>query len=287
MSEPNPITDVTGDTFVPEVLDASRRMPVLVDFWADWCQPCKKLAPLLETVAREQAGKLKFAKVNTDHEQQLAAQLGIRNLPTVVLFKDGQAVDHFSGLIPKAAIDEFLGRHLLRESDGLRRQAQAALAAGDRKGAINFLRSALVKEPDNYHLHPELAGLLIAEGEYEQAEALLNALPANEQLNEDVARIRASLKFLIITRDAPDAAALRRALDADNNDVRALYQLSAHQVIAGEYEAAMDQLLDIVRRDRRFGDDAARKALIDVFTLLGNSGDQVKRYRSRLAGLLN
>ena len=287
MANVNAITEVTANTFTREVLDASRQLPVLVDFWADWCQPCKKLAPLLETVAKEQAGKLKLVKVNTDIERQLATQFGIRSLPTVALFKAGQLVDQFSGLIPKTAIDEFLARHLLRESDVLRQQAQAALAGGDQATALSILKMALAKEPDNYNIHPDLASLLVATGEYQQAEDLLNSLPANEQLNDEIINILAGLKFLAIVRDAPDPAALQRIVDQDKNNLQALYQLSAHQVIAGDYATAMEQLIEIVRRDRKFGDDAARKALLDVFAILGNTGDLVKRYRGKLAGLLN
>ena len=287
MANADAITEVTASTFTREVLDASRQLPVLVDFWADWCQPCKKLAPLLETVAKEQAGKLKLVKVNTDNERQLATQFGIRSLPTVALFKAGQLVDQFSGLIPKTAIDEFLARHLLRESDVLRQQAQAALAGGDQATALSILKMALAKEPDNYNIHPDLASLLVATGEYQQAEDLLNSLPANEQLNDEIINIRAGLKFLAIVREAPEPAALQRIMDQDKNNLQALYQLSAHQVIAGDYATAMEQLIEIVRRDRKFGDDAARKALLDVFAILGNTGDLVKRYRGKLAGLLN
>jgi len=281
------IIDVNTETFVREVLEASGKVPVLVDFWADWCQPCKKLSPLLESVAKEQSGKLKVVKVNTDNERQLAAQIGIRSLPTVALFKDGKLVDQFTGLIPKTAIDEFLAQHLLRQSDILRQQAQAALATGDRTTAINHLRMALAREPDNYRVHPDLAGLLVAMGEYQQAEELLDSLPVNEQLTEAVISVRASLRIQAIVRDAPDIATLQQQLSQDRNNVQALYQLSARQVIAGDYETAIEQLLEIIRRDRKFGDDAARKTLLDVFMLLGNQGNLVKRYRSRLAGMLN
>ena len=287
MANADAITEVTASTFTREVLDASRQQPVLVDFWADWCQPCKKLAPLLETVAKEQAGKLKLVKVNTDIERQLATQFGIRNLPTVALFKTGQLVDQFSGLIPKTAIDEFLARHLLRESDVLLQQAQAALAAGDQATAISILKTALAKEPSNYNIHPYLASLLMATGEYQQAEELLNSLPANVQMTDAITGIRASLRFLAIVHNVPDAVDLQQMVDQDKNNLQALYQLSAHQVIAGEYETALEQLLNIVRRDHKFGDDAGRKALLDVFAILGNTGELVKRYRGKLAGLLN
>ena len=287
MANVNAITEVTASTFTREVLDASRQLPVLVDFWADWCQPCKKLAPLLEVVAKEQAGKLKLVKVNTDNERQLATQFGIRSLPTVALFKAGQMVDQFSGLIPKTAIDEFLARHLLRESDVLLQQAQAALAAGDQATAISILKTALAKEPSNYNIHPYLASLLMATGEYQQAEELLNSLPANVQMTDAITGIRASLRFLAIVHNVPDAVDLQQMVDQDKNNLQALYQLSAHQVIAGEYETALEQLLNIVRRDRKFGDDAGRKALLDVFAILGNTGELVKRYRGKLAGLLN
>ena len=270
------IDEINGNNFAREVLAASSQVPVLVDFWAAWCQPCRQLSPILKVV-----------KVDTDQEQQLAAQYGIRNLPTVVLFKDGQIADQFSGLIPKNTILDFLRPHLPRASDRLLHQAREAEAGGDDSGALTILKEALAKDPDNYRIHSELARLYIATGDYQTAEQMLNSLPANQQHDEEIARLRARLRFLGILQDAPDVPALLATLESDPGNLLARYQLSARRVIAGEYETAMDQLLEVIRADRSFADDGARRALLDIFTILGNSGELVKHYRSKLATALN
>ena len=287
MPNEDQIAQVTAATFVAEVLEASRQQPVLVDFWADWCQPCRQLSPLLASLATELAGKLKVVKINTDQERELAAKFGIRNLPTVVLIKNGQIVDQFSGLVPKSAIQGFLEPHLPRASDTLLQQAHTLAEGGDPAGAITMLRDALAGDPDNSRIPPKLIGLLLKTGEYEQAQQLINTLPVNQLQTEEMKRLRASLAFQDILHDAPDIPALEQAIEKDPASLQSRFQLSARKVIAGEYETAMEQLLEIIRRDRSFQDDGARKSLLDIFTILGNSGDLVKRYRSKLALLLN
>lgn len=287
MTDNNRITEVTADNFAIEVLEASAHLPVLVDFWADWCQPCRQLSPLLASLAAELTGKLKVVKINSDREKELAATFSIRSLPTVILFKDGRPVDQFSGLVPKRTIQLFLERHLPRHSDPLLQQAQKAADGGDLPGAISILKDALAGDPDNGRIYPVLIGLLMKTGAYDEAEQLISGLPANQQQNEEIVRLRARLGFLGILHDAPDVPALEETVGNDPDNLQSRYQLSAHKVISGEYETAMQQLLEIVRRDRSFRDDGARKALLDVFTLLGNSNELVKRYRSKLALLLN
>ena len=287
MTNSTHIAELNAGNFAHEVVEASRQLPVLVDFWAEWCQPCRQLSPLLVSLATELAGKLKVVKINTDRERELAAKFGIRNLPTVMLFKDGRPVDQFSGLIPKSAIMDFLDRHMPRESDALLQQARESADSGDLAGAVSLLRKALADDPDNNRIHPVLIRLLIKAGDYVQAEQLIKNLPVNLQHSDDISVLQASLRFLGILRDAPDVPALVADIEKDPDDLLSRYQLSAHKVILEEYEAAMDQLLEIIRRDRTYRDDGARKALLDIFTILGNSGDLVKRYRSKLALLLN
>lgn len=287
MSGIKQITEATGNNFAREVLEVSSQIPVLVDFWAAWCQPCRQLSPVLQALAAELEGKLKVVKVNTDQEQQLATQYGIRNLPTVILFKNGQIADQFSGLLPKVAIEDFLLPHLPRESDRLLQQALEASAGGDDPGAISILKNALANDPDNYRIYPELIRLYISTGEYQTAEQIINSLPANQQHDEEISMLRARLRFQGILQDAPDVPTLQATLENDPGNLQARYQLSAHKVIVGEYETAMNQLLELIRTDRSFADDGARKALLDIFTVLGNSNELVKRYRSKLATALN
>lgn len=287
MTNNHDITDVGTVNFTSEVIEASGKLPVLVDFWADWCQPCRQLSPLLAALAAELTGKLKVVKVNTDREKELTAKFGIRNLPTVVLFKDGRPIDQFSGLVPKNAILDFLSRHMPRESDTVLQQARETAENGDLAGAISVLKKALADDPDNNRIHPELIGLLMKAGDYEQAGQAINNLPVNLQHSEDITALQARLRFLVIQHTAPDVPALVDAIEKAPDNLQCRYQLSAHKVIREEYEAAMDQLLEIIRRDRSFQDDGARKALLDIFTILGNGGDLVKRYRGKLALLLN
>lgn len=279
--------DVTLDTFDALVLQKSHEIPVLVDFWAGWCGPCQMLMPRLAKLAEDYQGKFFLAKVDTDAEQKLAGQYGIRSLPTVKLFKGGQVVGEFMGAQPDKTIRELLDRHIARESDAALTEALRTEASGDRAAALAQLRGAVAADPRNDRVKVHLGRMLLEAGNADEAEAVLKQVSADAQADPELAALLARLEFVRIVVGAPTLAALEQAVAANPADSEARYRLAARQVLAEQYEPAMEQLLEIVGRDRKFGNDAARKALLTVFTLLGGKGDLVKRYRARLSMELN
>lgn len=286
MSESPYVYDVTEAEFAEKVIEKSHEVPVLADFWADWCGPCRMLAPILHKLAEEYGGKLIVAKINSDAEQSLAARYGIRSLPTVKLFKNGQVVDEFMGVQPESQIRALLDRHIPRESDAMREEALAAWRAGDADAAIALLRKAMKEDPGNERLLPDLVQILLAKGEAEEAQALLQDLPANRAEDADIKRLKALAYFAAIASNAPDVATLKQRLESDPEDLQAKEQLAARWILDGQYEAGMDLLLEIMRKDRKYGDDAGRKGLLAAFELLGDD-PRVTPYRRQMFNLLH
>jgi len=260
---------------------------VLVDFWAAWCQPCLMLAPVLQQLAQANAGRLEVVKVDADREPELAARFGIRALPTVKLFVNGEIAAEFSGLMPLARIQALLDPHLPRASDACIRDAAGLRQNGHAGVAIARLREALEADPDNHRIHPQLAALLIDQGDLDGAADVLRKLPAPVQQDPEPAVQQARLEFARAAAGGPDRDTAQSMLSSSPGDLEARYALGAHQVLAGEYAEGMSNLIEIVRRDRKFRDDAGRRALLDTFTLLGNDGALVKKYRSLLSSALN
>ena len=280
------IVTLTAANFDSVVIDGSFDRPVLVDFWADWCAPCRMLMPILAKLVEEYGGKFILAKLNTEEEQALAAQFGIRSLPTVQLFKEGRPVDQFMGALPETQIREFLDRHIARASDGLLAQAQGLMAAGDLDRARGLIQRARKEDPANPRTSLVEVQLTAAQGDVAEAQAQLERLPIELAHDPEVAALRGQLQFAAALAGAPEAAILRARLESDPNDSEARYQLAAQRVVAGDYEAALGLLLELMKRDRAYGDDAGRKGMLAVYDLLGGAGDLVTRYRARMMNAL-
>ncbi len=287
MADSSPyIFEIDENNYEQVVLQGSHQVPVLVDFWASWCQPCKMLMPLLAKLVDEYQGRFILAKINTEEQQAIAAQFGIRSIPTVKLFRDGQPVDEFAGALPESEVRAFLDRHLPRASDGSVVQAEERLQAGDPEGALGLLSQARVEDPHNPRLLTAIAQIQATEGDFEAADQTLSELPADEQDKPEVRQLRAQLFFgqIATSADTPEATARRVSEAPDDTELR--YRLAAQQVMADDTENAVENLLLIVQKDRKFGDDAGRIALLKLFDMLGDD-PAINRYRARMFNLLH
>lgn len=280
--------DVSEPEFAARVLEASKQVPVLVDFWASWCGPCKMLAPTLTKLADAYNGRFMLAKVNTDEEPRLAREYGVRALPTVKVFKDGRVVDEFMGVLPEPAVRAVIERHVEHESDKLRRQAEASLEAGDTATARRLLEEAAELDPDNPAVKIATAKMLMFTGAADRAQFILQSLPVDVSMNPEVKRLQAQIGFAQVASTAAfDESELERIVSTDPKDLQARYRLSAKKVLRGDYEGALEQLFEILRQDRSFEDDAGRRGMLSVFEILGGSGELVSRYRAKMLNMLH
>lgn len=287
MSESPHVLDADAASFQSLVVDASHRVPVLVDFWAAWCGPCRALAPILEKLAGEFHGRFVLVKIDTDREQEIARQFGIRSLPTVKLFKDGAVVDEFLGAQPESQVRALLERHVPRESDEARAQAHVLRGQGSLAQARLVLEQALASDPDNQRLIPDLMNVLIDLGDLDAARSMLDSAAEHVRSDAQVKKAAARLAFADLAAESPTPEELTRAIESDPRDCESRYQLGALHIVRGEYEAALEQFIEVLRVDRSFRDDAGRRGLLSVFEMLGNDHPLVGRYRPRMSSLLH
>lgn len=276
---------VSTADFESRVLAESGTRPVLVDFWAAWCGPCRSLAPILEQLADQHDGRIAVAKVDSDAEPALSQRFGVRSLPTLVLFKDGVPVAQTMGAQPLSALEAFLAPHLDRPTDRLRRHARD-IAATEPAAAITLLEQALAEDPENFRIHPELAALCIDQGQLARAAEVLEALPT--RAHDDASkRQEARLRFTRLALEGPAPEVIAAELARGKPSTEARYFAAVRRIADGDTAGGLEALIDIVRSDRKFGDDAARRLALDVFTLMEPDDPRLREFRTALARALN
>lgn len=289
-TEPATLT-VTTDTFMTDVVETSARVPVLVDFWAPWCGPCRQLSPTLDRLATEYAGRLIVAKVNTDEQPELAQQIGIRSLPTVVLFKDRTVAEHFVGVLPEAQIKQLIEKHLPAASatprDGTPLDEVRELKSkGDFAAARARLEKAMEQTPESMELQIERAELRALEGDLDGARQELEALQGVEPNHQGVKRLAALLQFSDVIARFPDVRTLRERVQTEPDNLEYRHALSVHQLLGGDVEPALKNWLQMLRHHRPYQDDLARRSLVLAFELIGEADPVVAQTRREMAKLL-
>jgi len=280
------VFDAALSSFEQEVILKSKEVPILVDFWAEWCEPCKALGPILEKLAAEFNGSFLLAKVDVDKEQQLAGYFQVKSIPTVMLLKDGQIVDGFPGALPENQLREFLKHH-----EVIAKEAEPEVVeeitpeALDPETEVLNLRTAIQAEPEKAELKLDLMLALLKTGGFVEAEKILDALPANLATDDRAIKAKARLTFASILKNAPPAAVLEQAIASNPDDCRARHYLGVHYLLEDKTEAGLEQFLEMLKRNKSFEEGLPRKALIDAFRIIDNE-DLVGQYRRKMASLL-
>jgi putative thioredoxin len=279
--------EITSADFDHGVIQASKQAPVLVDFWAPWCGPCRALTPVLERLAEIYQGKFLLAKVNSDENPDLAREYGIRSIPNVKAFVDGQLVDEFLGALPESAVREFIDRLLPTPGELIRRDAATQAAAGDQERALALLETAVDMEPNNDAVRSDRIEILLDLGRIAQAREAASRLSPLASQDPRAGRVLARLQLADTVPGETDAGALETRVRSNPDDLQTRLRLAKLYAGQQRYEPALEQLLEITRRDRGFGEDAGRKTMLAIFDLLHGQSELVGRYRRLLAAALH
>jgi putative thioredoxin len=284
------VKDTTTQTFIKDVIEESKRQPVLVDFWAPWCGPCKQLTPVIEKVVKAAKGKVKLAKMNIDEHPAIPGQLGIQSIPAVIAFVNGQPADGFLGALPESQVVAFLERitkeRIGGEEKDLLKAADAALAEGDAAGAAEMYADLLSKDGANVAALAGLARAYVETGALDQAKQTLAMVPEAKRNEASVAAARAALELAEQARSVGPLADLEQKVAANPLDHQARFDLALALNAKGRRQDAVDHLIEIVRRDRKWNDDGARKQLVQFFEAWGPTDEATVDGRKRLSSIL-
>ncbi len=284
------IKDTTTQTFVKDVLEESRRQPVLVDFWAPWCGPCKQLTPVLEKTIRAAKGKVKLVKMNIDEHPAVAGQMGIQSIPAVIAFVNGQPADGFMGALPESQVVAFLERltkgKIGAEEKDLLQAADAALAEGNATAAADTYAQLLAEDPTNIAALAGLTRCYVATGALEQAKQTLAMVPEAKHGDTAVAAARAALELAEQSKSLGPLGELQEKVAGNPLDHQARFDLALALNANNQRKEAVDHLLEIVRRDRKWNDDGARKQLVQFFDAWGPTDEATVDGRRRLSSIL-
>lgn len=287
MSESPYVFEATLDNFQDKVMQASMQTPVLVDVWADWCAPCKQLMPVLEKLADEYKGAFLMAKVNADEQQELTGHLGVRSLPTILLVKNGQAVDGFNGALPESEIRKVLDKHVEAPEENPHDKANRLWEEGDLNGALEILTGLNQADPEDIAVLIDLAQIKAELGDTETAQQILDSLAPEDKMQPHARQLAARLKFMEQAGQLAPVADLEKRLEADPKDCEALHQLALQHVIKENNAQAMELLIRLMQVDAGYKDGVAKTTLVELFDKLGNTNPDVRTYRRKLYTLMH
>lgn len=273
--------DITLENFQQVILEGSLKQPILVDFWADWCAPCKVLMPILEKLANEFQGQFILAKVNIEEQPELAQKFQVRSVPTVILVGEGKLLDQFDGVKPESEIRAFLKQHLTNPVDALKEQVKQHISAGELDEAQEMLQYAISQLPEDINLQIDLARVLLQKNLATDAKAVLENLPEADKARPDVKGLMAGLKFSEAAPSAEKLAELGEREDSEANYLKAMAAL-----LQSDHEQALERLLNLLRDDRSYQEGAAHKRLLEVFAMLGEGNPLVIKARRKLYTLM-
>jgi len=289
-AQSSPVKDTTTQTFVKDVIEESKRQPVLVDFWAEWCGPCKQLAPVLEKVVRAAKGKVKLVKMDIDKHPSIPGQLGIQSIPAVFAFVNGQPVDGFLGALPESQITAFIERitkdRIGGEEKDLLKAADEALAKGDAAGAADLYAQVLAQDSANVAALAGLARSYVRTGAIDQAKQTLALVPEGKRNEAAVAAARAALEVAEQAKSVGPLSELEQKVAANPLDHQTRFDLALALNGKGRRAEAVDNLVEIVKRDRKWNDDGARKQLVQFFEAWGPTDEATVNGRKRLSSIL-